>query len=152
MPDELAELLDTAIYKEIASQAVYEAAQARTEDPAAKSLLQELAKEEHGHTEKLKKLKDQGTSPRTWVKEQVPNLKISEHLTGPDSIEGAGLQDTLIFAMKREQQAVEFYSRMMGALRDTGSKNLCAELVGEELKHKLRLETLYDDMFYRPDY
>jgi rubrerythrin len=80
MPDELAELLDTAIYKEIASQAVYEAAQGRTDDPAAKSLLQELAKEEHGHTEKLKKLKDQGTSPRTWVKEQVPNLKISEHL------------------------------------------------------------------------
>jgi hypothetical protein len=41
---------------------------------------------------------------------------------------------------------------MMGALRDTGSKNLCAELAGEELKHKLRLETLYDEMFYRPDY
>ena len=33
MPDELTELLDTAIYKEIASQAFYIAGQDKTEDP-----------------------------------------------------------------------------------------------------------------------
>ncbi|MQY73874.1 MAG: rubrerythrin, partial [Dehalococcoidia bacterium] len=35
MPDELSEVLDSAIYKEIASQAVYEAAQQKTDDPGA---------------------------------------------------------------------------------------------------------------------
>ena len=76
---------------------------------------------------------------------------ISEHLTGGDKLEGAGLQDTLIFAMKREQQAVEFYSNMMSVVKDKAAKQLCQKLVTEELKHKLKLETLYDDMFYTED-
>ena len=148
MPDELAELLDSAIYKEIASQAVYEAAQSKTEDPGVKALLQELAKEESGHAQRLKKLKEKELPKQGWHQEQVPNLKISEYLTGGEKLEGAGLQDTLIFAMKREQQAVEFYSKMMSLMRDETAKNLCAGLVNEELKHKLRLEMLYDDLFY----
>ena len=46
MEDELTQMLDTAIYKEIASQAIYIAGQSKTEDPGAKTLLKELAKEE----------------------------------------------------------------------------------------------------------
>ena len=148
MPDELDDLLDSAIYKEIASQAVYEAAQSKTEDPGAKALMKELAKEELGHSQRLKKLKEKGLPKRDWHQENVPNLKISQYLSGGDTVEGAGLQDTLIFAMKREQQAVEFYSHMMSLMRDETAKNLCASLVQEELKHKLRLEMLYDDLFY----
>ena len=148
MPDELVELLDSAIYQEIVSQAVYEAAQSQTEEPSAKALLKELAKEELGHSQRLKKLKEQGLLKRDWHQEEIPNLKISEYLTGGETLKGAGLQDTLIFAMKREQQAVEFYSRIMGMMRDETAKNLCANLVNEELKHKMRLEILYDDLFY----
>lgn len=148
MLDELVELLDSAIYKEIASQAVYDAAQNKTEDPGVKALLKELAKEEFGHAERLKKLKEQGLSNRDWHQPEIPNLKISEYLTGGEKLEGAGLQDTLIFAMKREQQAVEFYSKMMGMMRDETAKQLCESLVHEELKHKLRLEMLYDNLFY----
>ncbi len=149
--DELTELLDTAIYKEIASQAVYQAAQSKTQDPGARALLQELAREELGHAQRLKKLKEKGFQKHDWHHEQVPDLMISEHLTGGDTLEGAGLQDTLAFAMKREQQAVEFYSRMMGLMRDESAKLLCERLVHEELKHKLRLETFYDDFFYGED-
>jgi rubrerythrin len=151
MPDELSDILDSAIYKEVASQALYEAAQKKTQDPATKALLKELAKEELGHSQRLKKLKEKGFSQRNWHPEQVPDLKISEHLTGPDTIEGAGIQDTLIFAMKKEQQSVDFYSKMMGLMRDEQAKQLCESLVHEELKHKLRLEILYDDLFYGED-
>ncbi len=76
---------------------------------------------------------------------------ISEYLTGGDTLEGAGLQDLLVFAMKREQQAVEFYSQMMGVMRDETAKRLCERLVHEELKHKLRLEQFYDKLFYGED-
>lgn len=148
MPDELAELLDTAIYKEIASQSTYIAAQVRTEDPGAKALLKELAAEESGHSQRLKKLKEKGLDKRNWYQEKVPNLMISEYLTGGDTLEGAGLQETLIFAMKREQQSIEFYSKMTSVVRDETTKHLCASLVHEELRHKLRLEVLYDDLFY----
>ena len=151
MIDELAELLDAAIYKEIASQAVYIAGQGQTQDPGAKALMQELAMEELKHSEWLKNLKDKGLEKRDWHQERIPNLMISQYLTGGDTLEGAGLQDTLIFAIKREQQAIEFYSQMMSVMRDKTVKRLCETLAQEELKHKLRLEIFYDDFLYAED-
>ena len=78
----------------------------------------------------------------------VPVTDNQNSLTVGETLEGAYLQDTLIFAMKREQQSVDFYSRMMGVIRDKDAKRLCQKLVSEELKHKLRLEVFYDDLFY----
>ena len=151
MSDELAEVLDTAIYKEIASQAFYIAGQGKTQDLSARALMKELAEEELKHSQWLKDLKEKGTGKRGWHPEKVPNLMISEYLTSGGMLEGAGLQDVLVFAMKREQQAIEFYSKMTGVMRDKRAKRLCERLVHEELKHKLRLETFYDDFFYGED-
>ncbi len=146
MTDELTELLDTAIYREIASQALYIAGQNKTQDPSAKALMKELAEEELKHSQWLKNLREKELAKQDWHQEKVPNLMISEYLSGGDTLEGAGLQDTLLFAIKHEQQAVEFYSKMMGIMRDETAKHLCEKLVHEELKHKLKLETFYDDM------
>lgn len=151
MPDELSGLLDAAMYKEIASQALYAAAQTKTQDPGARTLLKGLAGEEVKHLRWLKNLQDGGMGQVAWHREKVPDLMISDYLTGADTLEGAGLQDAIIFAMKREQQSIEFYSKMMGALRDQPAKLLCRKLANEELKHKLRLETFYDDFFYSED-
>ncbi len=46
MNDELSEIWDNAIYKEIASQALYIEAGRDTQDPAAVKMLEELASEE----------------------------------------------------------------------------------------------------------
>jgi len=151
LSDELTQLLDTAIYKEIASQAFYIAGQDKTQDPGAKALMKELAQEELRHSEWLKRLKEKGLEKLSWHQDKVSNLMISEYLTGGDTLEGAGLQDTLVFAMKREQQAIEFYSSLMSVMRDEAAKRLCEKLVHEELKHKLRLETFYDNQFYGED-
>jgi len=148
MPDELTELLDTAIFKEVAAEALYTASQNKADDPAAKVLMKELAKAEAGHAAKLKRLKEKGFTRRDWHPERVTDLKVSDYLTGGDTLEGAGLQDTLIFAMKREQSSIDFYTRLTGIVTDGNAKKLCESLVHEELKHKLRLETLYDDLFY----
>ena len=151
MQDELSELLQTAIYKEVASQAFYSAARSKTDDPGARALLKELAEEELRHSQALTELSNRDWGKGDWRRERTADLMISDYLSGSDTIEGAGLQDTLVFAMKREQHAVEFYSRMMGALRSDDAKGLCERLVHEELKHKRRLETLYDDLFYEED-
>jgi rubrerythrin len=150
MPDELSEVLDTAIYKEIASQAMYEAAQRKTDDPAVQKLLKDLARQEVKHAEKLKDLKQKGLV-KQWYQDEIADLKISNYLTGSDTLEGAGLQDTLIFAMKREEESVDFYRKMTGMMREEAAKQLCASLKNEELKHKKRLETLYDQLFYGED-
>ena len=148
MSNELTELLETAMYKEIASEAFYSAGQSKTDDPGAKSLMKDLAADELRHLEILKGLKDRDWEKGQWNKKEIPNLMISEHLTTSDKLEGTSLQGTLVTAMKREQQAVEFYSRMMSVLRDEEAKHLCESLVHEELKHKYRLELLYDNLFY----
>ncbi len=147
MLDELGEVLDTAIYKEIASQAVYEAAQQQTDDPAARELLKELASQEVGHAEKLKQLKEKGAAEPFWHRDKIADLKISNYLTGGETLEGAGLQDTLIFAMKREEESAAFYRKMTGAMREEEARQLCAGLANEELEHKKRLEVLYDQLF-----
>ena len=134
MSDELTELLDTAIYKEIVSQAFYVAGQSKAKDPGAKPL--------------MKDLKEKGLGKLGWYREKVPNLMLSDYLTNGETLEGAGLQDTLISAMKREQQSVDFYLRMLGVIRDRDAKRLCQKLVSEELKHKQKLEVFYDDLFY----
>ncbi len=151
MGDELSELIDTAMYKESAAQAFYIAAQKKSDDPGAVSLMKELAGEELHHSRELQKLKDKGLKAAAWHRNKVPNLMISEYLTGSDSAEGAGLQDLIITAMKREQQAVEFYSNMMAVMREESAKRLCQSLVQWELSHKLKLELLYDGLFYKED-
>ena len=151
MQDELTELMEAAMYKEIASQTFYTAGQNSTDDPGAKALMKELAEEELRHSQILKNLKERNWKKERWHQEKIPNLMISEYLTGPQNLEGLGLQDTLVFAMKREQEALEFYSRMMSILRSKSAKLLCERLVHEELKHKFRLEILYDDLFYGED-
>lgn len=151
MSDELIELLDTAIYKEIASQAFYIAGQTKIQDPGAKALMKELAEEELKHSRWLKNLKEKGLDEGNWHRDEVPNLMISQYLTGGETLEGAGLQDTLVFAMKREQQSIEFYSILMSVMRDETAKRLCERLVHEELRHKLKLEIFYDDLFYGED-
>lgn len=151
MSDELTELLDAAISKEIASRAFYIAGQGKTQDPGAKALMKELAEEELKHSQLLKGIKEKGIAQATWQRNGVLNLGISEYLTGGETLEGAGLQDTLIFAMKHEQQSVEFYSRLMSVMRDRAAKQMCERLIHEELTHKSRLEILYDDLFYGED-
>ena len=140
-----------AIYKEIASQAFYIAGQRTTQDQGAKTLMKELAEEELKHSQLLKDIKEKGLNERSWQPNEMPNLRISEYLTGGETLECAGLQDTLIFAMKREQQSIEFYSRLMSMMRDEAAKRMCERLVHEELRHKLRLEIFYDDFFYGED-
>lgn len=152
MTDELSELWDTAIYKEIASQALYIEAQRETDDPVAKTMLEELTMEEFKHAETLRKLKETGWQPADWHRETLTDLKLSDYLSGPDMLKGAGLQEVLIFAMKREQQSVAFYSQMMGALRLGAAKMLCSRLAQEELKHKMKLELEYEKLFPEREY
>jgi rubrerythrin len=146
MQNEFTDLLDSAIYKEIASEALYLALKDKTPDPGASALMAELAEEEKKHVRWLTGYKDKGAKQK-WRTGVVADLKISDHLTASDTPQGAGLQDTLVFAMKKEQQAIDFYSRMTGMLRTQTAKRLCQKLVNEELRHKLKLETMYDQLF-----
>ena len=149
--DEIAALLEAAMYKEVASATLYGEARKLTDDPGTRALLTELAADEERHLERLKALPKSGLQQRQWRLKKVTDLRLSDYLTGGGSLAGAGLQDSLIFAMKQEEQSILFYTQMMAALRSRGGKELCQWLVQEELRHKLRLELIYEELFYAED-
>jgi rubrerythrin len=51
--------------------------------------------------------------------------------------------------MKREESAYNFYNDMSKVVTSTEIKNLFEELAAEELDHKVRIETEYDDVIYK---
>lgn len=146
---EIAELWETAKYREIASGAFYTAGQSRTTDPGARALMKELAAEEAEHYRRLDEFQMRGGIRRNPA--AVKDLIDSSYLTGGEALGGAGLQDTLIFAIKREQEAVSFYSRMTGVMTTAEGKTLCQRLAEQELGHKVRLELLYESLFLKED-
>jgi rubrerythrin len=149
MADELTELLDTAMDKEIVSQAFYIAGQKKTQDPGAIRLMQELASEELKHFEWIKDFKDKRLDRQGWYAKRLHNLMISENLVDTNLSEGAGLQDVLTIALKREQNSFQFYSDLRNALKNEAARQLCEKLIHAELNHKMKLETFYDDLFYK---
>jgi rubrerythrin len=148
---EIEDIIEAAMFQEIASQAFYVAAQNQSPEPGVETMLKDLAAEEGKHLDWLRNIRDKGIKSSGSHPDKVTDLKLSEYLTGGDKLDGAGLQDTLIFAIKRERQSMDFYDNMMSILREKGAKQLCRRLVQAELGHKYKLETLYDDLFYRED-
>jgi len=130
MSDELTELLDAAMYKEIASQAFYIAGQNKTRDPGAKALMKELAKEELKHLQWLKNLKERGLGRRGWHKEKVPNLMISEYLTGGETLESAGLLEDMDYDAKTTfgDPQLKFHFAQADKLPET-ARNLIISIV-----------------------
>jgi rubrerythrin len=147
MFDKLTELLDIALDREIASQAFYIAGQKMTQDPGAIELMRELADQELRHYQWIKDLKENGLNEKSWDPERLPGLMISEYLTDTRFSEGAGLQEVITVAIKREQYSVEFYTGLNEAMKGEDARQLCGKLINEELRHKTKLEKFYDDLF-----
>ncbi len=51
--------------------------------------------------------------------------------------------------MKREQKAYEFYARMLKVVTSEDVRSLFEELAAEELEHKAKIETEYDEVVYK---
>jgi len=151
MNEEISKLLEAAMYKEVAANAFYSQAAKNIDDPGAKKLLKELADAEMKHLNTFKELRQDKIKSLKWHSDKAANLKKSEYLTGGENLEGAGLQDIIIFAIKQEQLSIEFYSQLMSVFRNLEAKKLCQWLVSEETGHKLKLESFYNDFLYLQD-
>lgn len=144
------ELLRTAIKREEESNALYTQAAKMVKSAPSRVLLEELAGEELTHKAKLEDLLAGGV---TWVvrgyKEKVTDLKISDYLVPQPLREDADFQDVLTVAAKREKNAYDFYTAMSDVTQDQAVRNLFAWLANEEMKHKNKVETLYEEIVYK---
>ena len=76
-------------------------------------------------------------------------MRITEYLEGKTLAPDSTLQDAMVFAMKREEQARRFYEAMAAAVQSGELADLLAKLAAMEAAHKARLEALYEDVFLR---
>jgi len=110
--------------------------------PGISKLLQELQEEERKHKKLLQELTEGKVESYTPTK--VIDLKISDYLEEDTLGAEMDFQQLLIFAAKKEQNAVKLYSKLAEEAESEELKKLFDFLVEQEKSHKLKLETEYE--------
>ncbi|MDQ1328935.1 MAG: hypothetical protein QG641_2221 [Candidatus Poribacteria bacterium] len=114
-----------------------------TKNPNVKAMFEEFEAEEEGHKAIIDKLSKNKVTDLQL--QNVTDLKISDYLIDMTFRPDMDYQDILIIAMKREEKAVKMYTDMLAKVKDSEAQKLIQFLIQEEAKHKLRLETEYDE-------
>ena len=148
---EIQEIIERAINLEEDSYSLYTHASQRVKDPGAKAGLGELAEEEKKHKAKLEEMLagnlDRAISAGRRAK--VKDLKIGDPLEAKPLTERSSLQDVLAVAIKREEATGAFYSQMASLVEPGQARDLFEMLSKEETKHKLYVESIYEEDVYK---
>jgi rubrerythrin len=75
----------------------------------------------------------------------IPDLKRSDFMIDIKYEKGMPYTDILRFAMKREEKSFKLYNDLAKKIEQEDLVEVFKMLSQEEAKHKLALETLYDD-------
>jgi len=142
--------LKTGVVMETGAYNLYSSTAKKVKNPGSKKLLQELAADEAKHREyfetALKDPKKVMNEAKSGDLKKVVDLKVSDPLKdaslGPD----ATYQDTLIFAAKSEQTAVDFYTALSKVYTAHPLGKVWADFARMEQGHKLKVEKEYDDV------
>jgi rubrerythrin len=145
------EILEQAIQFEVEAYDFYVGALDLVKQPHIKATIKDLAAEEVKHKERLQTLVAGDTTAlvATQKRGQIQDLKLAEYLVAPPLGPEATFQDVLVVAMHREKSSNEFYSTMASIAGDEEAKSLFEFLAQEELLHKSKVESLYDEIVYQ---
>jgi len=140
-------IIKAAVEIEEQSYALYKMAQERVKYQSSKVFLEELAKEELKHKEKLLAImEDKGKVSGLGSRlKQIQDLKIVDTMKDTSITEDADYQKILVYSAKREKATYEYYKSLASGLEDTEAGYLFSRLAQEELSHKNRLEREYDE-------
>lgn len=113
----------------------------------SKEMFKEFAQEERKHQAMLEKLETEGIdkSVAEYKLKWIPDMKRSDYVSDLEYKKGMGYNELLMIAMKREEKALKLYNDFLDKAEGEDAKKLFKVLCQEEAKHKLSLETMYDD-------
>lgn len=140
-------LVSLAIEREVEAYDFYMQALKRAELSSSAKLLRELAEQELGHRKKLEAALKQGVCGTFACKTvaQFNKMDLDRYLAAIPLTPSSSPQDVLIVAIKKEEAAHDFYKALSQLTADAPNRVVFDTLAGEELKHKERLQKLYDD-------
>ena len=146
--ENLEEIVDFAIEKEREAAEFYQHISDNEEDfSGSKKMFAEFAAEEEKHEKILQEFKAQGItkSLEEYQLKWITDIKRSDYLVDLDYEQGMPYNEILLLAMKREEKALKLYNDFLDQADTDEGKKLFKILCQEEAKHKLALETIYDD-------
>ena len=146
--ENLEEIIDFAIEKEREAAEFYQKISNDEEDfSGSKKMFAEFAAEEQKHEIILQEFKTKGItkSLEEYQLKWITDIKRSDYLVDLDYEQGMPYNEILLLAMKREEKALKLYNDFLEQADTDEGKKLFKILCQEEAKHKLALETIYDD-------
>ena len=145
--ENLTAILDFAIQKELEAAEFYTDISKDEVFSGAGEMFEEFAREERKHQQMLENFKTRGlsTSMEDYKFKWITDIKRSNYVVDLEYHRGMGYNEILLLAMKREEKALQLYNDFLKKADSEESRTLFKVLCQEEAKHKLALETLYDD-------
>ena len=140
-------ILDFAIEKEIEAAEFYSDLSKGETFSGSGEMFKEFSQEERKHQKMLEDFKTQGATAgmKDYIFKWVTDIKRSDYVVDLEYSPGMGYNDILMLAMKREEKALKLYNEFLEQTDSAEGKTLFKILCQEEAKHKLALETMYDD-------
>ena len=145
--DSLNEIIDFAIEKEVEAAEFYQSISKQENISGTKEMFADFASEEKKHEKMLLSFKSTGVtdSMNDYQLKWITDIKRSNYVDEIEYKPGMAYNELLLLAMKREEGALALYNKLLEEAVTDGAKTLFKMLCQEEAKHKLYLETLYDD-------
>jgi rubrerythrin len=143
--NDLKEIIEFAIEMEKEAVSFYEDVSARQEFSDARKMFKDFANEERKHRALLEGFLKGESTIADYHFEWIPDMKRSNYLVDIPYEKGMSYADILRLAMKREEKSLALYNKLAAEIDDKEMQQIFKMLSQEEAKHKLGLETLYDD-------
>jgi rubrerythrin len=145
--ENLEALIAFAIEKEKEAADFYEENSESEMMSGKRQMLKEFAAEERKHQRMLEDFLATGVAEKIedYRFEWITDIKRSDYVDTIAYKPGMAYNELLMLAMKREEAALKLYNELLDKADSDGAKSLFKMLCQEEAKHKLALETLYDD-------
>ena len=139
------DVIEFAISKEEEAVKFYLTLAKEATRASLKETFERFSKEEQKHADLLSDISGNKEKIDSYEFKEVTDLKISDYMLEVDYKEGMPMPDILKLAMKREEKAVMLYTALGNHTENEDAKKVFKILVQEESKHKLALESMYDD-------
>jgi rubrerythrin len=145
--ESLDEIVDFAIEKEREASEFYQSISEQESFSGTKKMFAEFSAEEKKHEDLLLKFKETGITEamNDYQLKWITDIKRSDYVVEMEYTPGMAYNEILMLAMKREEKALALYNDFLGKADTEDGKKLFKVLCQEEAKHKLALETMYDD-------
>jgi rubrerythrin len=145
--ESLEAIVDFAIEKEIEAAEFYADLSKESTFSGSAEMFAEFAQEERKHQKMLEGFKVDGIAPsiKDYQFQWISDIKRSDYVVDMEYQKGMAYNEILMLAMKREEKALKLYNAFQEQADTEDGKNLFKLLCQEEAKHKLALETMYDD-------